>query len=106
MQVICTDGTVFTCQGYALTEYGVKLLDEDQNRDEERYDTEPGLVGYVPHDRLWYIVPDGVRPNGPAGIHPAPQQNVPPQNGPASGGTPPGAPSAPSNGAQGPRQQR
>lgn len=101
MQVICTDGTRFACEGYELTKYGVKLLDEDRDGDDERYDTDPSAVGYVPHDRLWYIVPDGVRPNGPATAPPAgqgdrgrtsqfPNQGGGPSEAPSSPGAPPG----------------
>lgn len=63
MQVICTDGTVFTCESYELTEYGVVLYDQPQDPEAERYDSEPAQAGYVPHDRLWYVLPDGVRSN-------------------------------------------
>lgn len=65
MQVVCTDGTVFACEGYELTEYGVMIYDQEHDSDEERerYAGDPDQVGYVPHDRLWYILPDGVTPN-------------------------------------------
>ncbi|WP_226011190.1 hypothetical protein [Halomicrobium salinisoli] len=65
MQVICTDGTIFSCEGYELTEYGVVIYDQEHDSDEERdrYGGDPEQVGYVPHDRLWYVLPDGVTPN-------------------------------------------
>ncbi|WP_136717024.1 hypothetical protein [Halorientalis salina] len=62
MQVICTDGTVFTCRSYELTEYGVKLYGEGSDDDDDRYSDEPEQIGFVPHDRLGYVLPDGVRP--------------------------------------------
>lgn len=63
MQVICTDGTMFTCEGYELTEYGAALFGERHDPEGERYDSDPAQIGYVPHERLWYILPDGVEPN-------------------------------------------
>ena len=65
MQVICTDGTVFTCKGFELSEYGVALYGQNLAQEKERYDSEPEQTGYIPHDRLWYILPDGVEPNIP-----------------------------------------
>ena len=65
MQVICTDGTTFTCKGFELTEYGVALYGQNLAQEKERYDNEPEQTGYVPHDRLWYILPDGVQPELP-----------------------------------------
>lgn len=74
MQVICTDGTVFACQSYELTEYGVICY--EGRAEGERYEGDPEQVGYVPHDRLWYVLPDGVVPNvvgvGPEGAGPQP----------------------------------
>jgi hypothetical protein len=96
MQVICTDGTRFACNGYELTKYGVKLLDEDRDTDDERYDSDPNAVGYVPHDRLWYIVPDGVRPNGPRRAPPVGADGpIHPNDEPGRGAPPVGQP--PSN---------
>lgn len=66
MQVICTNGTMFTCNGFELTEYGVALYGQNLAQEKERYDSEPKQTGYIPHDRLWYILPDGVEPNVPA----------------------------------------
>lgn len=63
MQVICTDGTAFSCEGYELTEYGLVLYDQPKDPETERYDSDPAQAGYVPHDRLWYVLPDGVEPN-------------------------------------------
>ena len=67
MQVFCTDGTVFTCRSYDLTEYGVKLYGKNLGSDDERYSDDPDQIGFVPHDRLGYILPDGVRPASYAG---------------------------------------
>ena len=63
MRVICTDGTTFDCKGYELTEYGVIIYGKELDPDHERYAGDPEQTGYVPHDRLWYILPDGVEPN-------------------------------------------
>lgn len=65
MQVICTDGTAFTCESYELTEYGAVLYDKPLDPESERYESDRSQSGYVPHDRLWYILPDGVTPNIP-----------------------------------------
>ena len=107
MQVICTDGTTFACAGYELTKYGVKLLGQEADPDEDRYETDGEPVAYIPHDRLWYIIPDGVQPNLPPGFggpeqpmaqggppaQPAPGQAPPPQGpvgpGPGMGGQQP-----------------
>ena len=67
MQVICTDGTTFNCAGYELTKYGVKLLGQDADPEDDRYETDGEPIAYVPHDRLWYIIPDGVQPPVPVG---------------------------------------
>lgn len=63
MQVICTDGTMFSCEGYELTEYGVMCYAQPRDPEGERYDSDPEQVAYVPHDRLWYVLPNGVSPN-------------------------------------------
>ncbi|WP_225335589.1 hypothetical protein [Halomicrobium urmianum] len=80
MQVICTDGTAFSCEGYELTEYGVMIYDQKHDPDEERdrYGGDPEQVAYVPHDRLWYILPDGVTPNvsGVQGVQPQQPQGA------------------------------
>lgn len=65
MQVICTDGTMFSCEGFELTEYGIALYGQNLAQEKERYDSEPEQTGYIPHDRLWYVLPDGVTPNMP-----------------------------------------
>lgn len=65
MQVICTDGTTFACESYELTEFGVVCYSEARPDDDERYDRSPDQIGYVPHERLWYVLPDGVAPNAP-----------------------------------------
>jgi len=62
MQVFCTDGTVFACRSYELTEYGIKLYGQESDADDDRYGDEPEQIGFVPHDRLGYVLPDGVRP--------------------------------------------
>lgn len=62
MQVFCTDGTVFTCRSYELTEYGVKLYEKRPDSDDDRYSDSPDQIGFVPHEKLGYILPDGVRP--------------------------------------------
>ena len=82
MQVICTDGTVFTCDGFELTEYGVALYGQNLAREKERYDSEPEQTGYIPHDRLWYILPDDVEPNIPglATGRGQPQHGLPQEN--------------------------
>lgn len=63
MQVICTDGTIFHCESYEVIDGGVKLFSkdvDDDNDPEHRYkpDTEDIQVGYVPDDKLAYILPD------------------------------------------------
>ncbi|MFB6140169.1 MAG: hypothetical protein ABEJ26_07015 [Halosimplex sp.] len=65
MHVYCTDGTVFECARYEANEYGLVLYGTERQRDRERYETEdPQQVGFVPHDRLWYVLPKGVTPGG------------------------------------------
>lgn len=92
MQVICTDGTTFACESYELTEYGVVCYSEEQPDDGDRYDRSPDQIGYVPHDCLWYVLPDGVAPAA-RGVQstgrPAPASNPPDPQGvaPPAGGT-------------------
>ena len=80
MQVFCTDGTVFACRSYDLTEYGVKLYGQSPDSNDERYRDEPEQIGFVPHDKLGYILPDGVRPSTQAvvGTQPVMGSPVPP----------------------------
>jgi hypothetical protein len=69
MQVICIDGTWFSCSSYQIVDDGVKLYsrdvddgDDPQNRYEP--DKDEFQVGYVPDRALLYVVPDGVEPVG------------------------------------------
>ena len=63
MYVYCTDGTVFECARYEVNEYGLVLYGTEEQQERERYDTEePQQVGFVPHDRLWYVLPRDVTP--------------------------------------------
>lgn len=90
MQVICTDGTTFACESYELTEFGVVCYSEEQPDDADRYDRSPDQIGYVPHDRLWYVLPDGVAPNVPGATTadgPAPGPAPRPGAGPNEGRT-------------------
>ena len=63
MNVICTDGTHFNCDTYELTEKGVKLY-KGAPDGESRYgsDDDEHQIGFVPEERLLYILPDGVQP--------------------------------------------
>ncbi|WP_436923294.1 hypothetical protein [Halosimplex amylolyticum] len=77
MHVYCTDGTVFECARYEVNDYGLVLYGTEEQAERERYDTEePQQVGFVPHDRLWYVLPEGVTPQ--VGLAP-PQQGQPTQ---------------------------
>ncbi|WP_123536112.1 hypothetical protein [Halosimplex salinum] len=82
MQVYCTDGTVFECARYEVNEYGLVLYGTEKQRERERYDTkEAQQVGFVPHNRLWYVLPEGVTPQmGPGQPQPQPQQQQQPQS--------------------------
>lgn len=62
MQVICTDGTVFQCKDYELTDAGIMLYGEELGTGEERYEGDPDKIGYIPHDELLYVLPNGVEP--------------------------------------------
>ncbi|SFR88659.1 hypothetical protein SAMN05216559_0518 [Halomicrobium zhouii] len=98
MQVICTDGTTFTCKGFELTEYGVALYGQNLAQEKERYDNEPEQTGYVPHDRLWYILPESVQPEipPPGASHGQPGRHPPnPDQQPPTGQSPTGQPSTP-----------
>ncbi len=66
MNVLCTDGTIFRCDRYELTEKGVKLYSGDTEETPDRYesDTDDHQIGFVPDAMLQYILPDGVRPAG------------------------------------------
>ena len=66
MNVICTDGTRFRCDRYELTEKGVKLYCGDVDEPPARYesDADDHQVGFVPDERLLYILPEGVSPAG------------------------------------------
>lgn len=77
MQVFCTDGTVFTCRSYDLTEYGVKLYGQHPDSDDERYRDDPKQIGFVPHDKLGYILPDGVRPVSQSAVQTQPAMGSP-----------------------------
>lgn len=105
MQVICTDGTTFACEGFELTEYGVALYGQNLAQEKERYDSEPEQTGYIPHDRLWYVLPDGVTPNVPAPLaaQGQPGQRPPMGNDQSPPGQPQGAVPQPQ---QKPGQQR
>lgn len=73
MRVICTDGTVFPCESYDLNDHGVVLYGQEEGDEDERYDEEREQIGFVPHWRLSYVLPDDVTPGaGPASD--APQQ--------------------------------
>lgn len=91
MQVICTDGTTFSCEGYELTEYGIRLYGQEQDPDPERYDEDPEPVAYIPHDQLRYVLPDGVQPNAPVSTATQNQQPMgaaPPNSQPPAGPAP------------------
>ncbi|MCU4800620.1 hypothetical protein OB920_09585 [Halobacteria archaeon HArc-gm2] len=95
MKVICTDGTTFTCKGFELTEYGVALYGQNLAQEKERYDNEPEQTGYVPHDRLWYILPESVQPElpPPGASQGQPGQQPPnPDQQPPTGQSPTGQP--------------
>lgn len=83
MQVICTDGTTFHCESYELNDYGAVLYGQELNENKDRYEEDPEQFAYIPHARLWYILPDGVRSHFPglpnAGQQPqqVPQQQPP-----------------------------
>ena len=90
MQVFCTDGTVFRCGSYEVTQHGVQLYGSPPDETEERYSDDPEMMGYVPHDRLWYILPDGVRSAAPTlaqsqGTPGRPPGSVTPQGGQSPG---------------------
>lgn len=88
MQVICTDGTTFRCESYDLTEYGVVLYGQEKNADAGRYEDDPEQFGFVPHERLWYILPEGIRSTFLENAPPQqPQQHNPPA--PPQGQAPP-----------------
>jgi hypothetical protein len=73
MGVFCTDGTVFTCRSYDLTEHGVELYSKRPDPDDERDAGDPEQVGYLPHERLLYILPDAIIPATPVGVQAAGQ---------------------------------
>jgi len=98
MRVYCTDGTVFECERYEVTEFGLVAYGQDNEPAPDRYDDEGSeQIAFVPHDRLWYVLPSGVAPQTAFGVpqgrgvqpgdatQPAPQQStgngVPPQPG-------------------------
>lgn len=60
MQVYCTDGTVFRVRSYEVTQYGVQLYGQPLEEEDDRYADDPEQRGFVPHDQLRYILPDGV----------------------------------------------
>jgi len=67
VNVICTDGTRFSCDSYELTEKGVKLYSGnteaiDEQRARYQSDIDEYQIGFVPDERLQYILPDGVYP--------------------------------------------
>lgn len=70
MNVVCTDGTQFTCTSYELTDKGVKLYSADVEEMDDasaRYasdDSDEFQIGFVPEANLLYILPDGVVPAG------------------------------------------
>jgi hypothetical protein len=92
MNVVCADGTQFTCTSYELTDKGVKLYSADVEEMDDasaRYasdDSDEFQIGFVPESQLQYILPDGVVPAGRQNVG-APQQSpgtIPPagQGGP------------------------
>jgi len=51
MRAICNDGLAIECRSYKAIETGVVLC-ADEDREE--------VVGFVPHDELKYVLPDGL----------------------------------------------
>lgn len=92
MRVYCTDGTVVACERFEVSEFGVTLYGQAEAETRDRYeDTEPKQTGFVPHDRLWYVLPKTATPEAGVGVgHPPPTraasgQRRPPSNAPRSG---------------------
>lgn len=80
MHVYCTDGTVFTCRRYDVNGYGLVLYGQEATEERDRYDDdEPEQIGFVPHDKLWYVLPTGVTPQ--AGLPPQRQSGARPSAG-------------------------
>jgi len=86
MNVVCVDGTQFTCTSYELTNKGVKLYSADVEEMDDasaRYsadDSDEFQIGFVPESQLQYILPDGVVPAGrqSASVPQQPAGTVPP----------------------------
>lgn len=52
MQVVCIDGTVIQCDSFQAKNKGLML--------KEKHQKQPETIGFVPFDRLMYVVPDDV----------------------------------------------
>ncbi len=90
MQVICVDGTRFSCNSYEVIDGGVKLFGVDVEQEDgptTRYgpDADEHQIGFVPDGALRYILPDGVRPATHAGIPDRAPATPPPRGGGGSG---------------------
>lgn len=114
MQVICTDGSVLTCDRFEAIDSGVLLFGSQQrqaemeNEDEEE-DDEPEADAFVPLHQLRFVLPEGIQPlgGGQSTARQATQggtQQVPPMSGPPQQGQVP--PSQTMSGQQTPPQQR
>lgn len=63
MRVYCTDGTVFECRQFDVNEFGLVLYGQRAPEERDRYeDGKPEQSGFVPHERLWYVLPNDVTP--------------------------------------------
>jgi len=94
MQVVCTDGTVFHCESYEVIDGGVKLFGKNVHDDGDpgdRYEpeTDDVQVGYVPDDKLAYVLPDEAVPRHTPPVRNGPTAGAPPD---AARTRPPGNP--------------
>lgn len=97
MHVYCTDGTVFDCERYDVNEFGIVLYGDEKPKDTDRYDSNDATqIGFVPHDRLWYVLPRGVAPQ--TGV--APSQERQPEQDATEGPRPRQSQARPAGGGQ------
>lgn len=85
MQVICLDGTTIQCARFRAIDGGVLLFESDTSQED---DEDEEATGFIPHERLRYVLPDEAQPATPIREQRAQQAGHPQQPSPGGGGTP------------------
>lgn len=57
MQAVCIDGTVIEADQIKEQQQGIRLEEKPQKQGGS---SKPRMIGFVPYDRLMYVIPDDV----------------------------------------------